>query len=223
MQPLVLERSMRTRSRPASLDAEWDEVWAHHDARRGVVPAPGPAVLAEELPERPNPAAATRRGGGRWALFSLALALPLLWAAEPVLTAWQVSRALETGDARLLGRHVDSVAVQEEMRERLGGLLTRAPDGQAGGFLEAMADDMARAWSSPAAIAGLARARQDSPRVQSVGLTSFELVVPTATAPMTLRLELGEGALMPRWQVTGVRMDMPVPQHAPPPTRLSAR
>lgn len=214
---------MRTRSRPASLDREWEEVWADHDARRAVAEAPRPAILPDELPERPNPAAETRRGGGRWALFGLLLVLPLLWAAEPVVTAWQVSRALETGDARLLGRHVDSVAVHEEMRGRLGEVLTRAPDGQAGGFLEAMADDMARAWSHPAAIAGLARTRHDAPRVQSVGLTSFELVVPTLPSPMTLRFELGDGALLPRWQVTGVRMDTPVPQHAPPPTRLSAR
>jgi hypothetical protein len=214
---------MPTRSRPASLDAEWEEVWAYHDARRGIVTAPAPASFAEDLPPRANPAATIRRGGGRWALFSLLLLLPLLWAAEPALTASQVSRALETGDARLLGRHVDSLAVEKEMRERLGTVLARTPDGQAGRFLAAMAEDMVRVWSSPAAITGLARTRQDAPRLQFIGLTSFELVVPTLPAPMTLRLELAEGALMPRWQVTGVRVDTPLPQHAPAPARLSAR
>jgi hypothetical protein len=214
---------MRTRERVGSREDEWERVWAEHDARQRVVPPV--ETVAEPLPVRPDPSlVAPRRAGGRWTFAALLLLLPLLWVAEPVVTAWQVARALETGDVRTLARHFDAQAVEAEIRERLAEVVGRSPEGASSNFLNAMAEDIARAWANPAAVAAAATRGGIPPRLHSIGLTEFEIAVGTEAAPMTLRLELSEGAIVPRWQVTGVRSAAQVPQHAPAgPTRLSQR
>jgi hypothetical protein len=218
---------MRGRGQAASLDREWDEVWAEHDARlaQGRAPEAAPAVLPADLPARPDPAPkAVRRGGGRWAAAAGLLLLSILWALEPIVTAWQVGKALEGGDAQALARHVNEQAVVAGVRTRLAEATTRVPDGPANAFLEAMADDMARAWANPALAASLARPLLAPPRLQSVGLTGFELEVGASPAPMTLRFQLQDAGLLPRWQVTGIQAEVPVQAFAPPPpVRLSAR
>jgi hypothetical protein len=213
---------MRGRGQVASLESEWDEVWAEHDARlaRRAAPVAPPAVL----PARPEPeAVALRRGGGRWALGALLLLLPVLWFLAPIVTAWQVGKAFEAGDVQAFARHVDGTAVAADMRARLAEVAARVPDGPANAFLDSMAEDIAQAWSNPIAVAGQARAAMAPPRLVSVGVTGFELELAARPAPVTLRFELQASGTLPRWQVTGVRAETPVQPFAAAPARLSAR
>jgi hypothetical protein len=206
----------------ASLDAEWDEVWAEHDARlaRRAPPEPAPVVL----PARPDLApVAVRRGGGGWALAAVLLLLPILWALEPIVTAWQVGRALESGNVEAFAQHVDQAAVGTELRERLAEVTARVPDGPANAFLEAMAGEMAQAWSNPAVAGSLARPVTAAPRLGSLGLTEFEIKMGAQPAPIALRFGLQQAGLLPRWKVVGIRAEMPVQPFAAAPTRLSAR
>lgn len=219
---------MGTRRCSVTAGIEWDEVWAEYDARR---PARRPAAPA--LPPRPviaatcAPAAmpdrATPRRGAALASFAI---LPLLaagWIGAPYATAWHLAHALDGSDAAGLSRHVDLAAVQGAVREAL----TPGPDApqgdQASAFLGAMADDIAAAWSSPTALAEVARARgvpqgaaaQALRRAVPVGLTRFELPLTASAAPVTLQLQLKGDGMAPRWQVTGVRLAQAAPAPGP--------
>jgi hypothetical protein len=230
---------MMTRQRAMMSDSEWDEVWRAYDARNPAPPAPSRAP-APSLPPRPRftAAAARPRGASRrgWRLArGLAwLGLPLValvGVGTPYAAAWQVATALEGRDHATLARHIDHGAVQGALRAALKpGPVAEAGD-QAGAFLAAMAEDIAAAWATPAALAEVAQARgvragapvEAMRRAMPVGLTKFELALHGAASPITLQLELKPEGLASRWQVTGVRLDPAAPAAGPGPAlRLSA-
>lgn len=203
---------MRARSPVASPEDEWDACWADYDARHPVT-SPVPESLPASLPPRPAlPPARPRRRRLGLKLAALLLLAPLAWLAEPGAAAWQVLRAVETRDAAVLGRHLDLALVEAEMRSHLARVAARPSDDPAALYLGALAEDIARAWGTPAGIATVAQFRaapagSGGARLQSVGLTEFEMRLGAGHAPMTLRFGLTEGALLPRWQVTGVGLE----------------
>jgi len=153
---------MNTRRRAMMSDTEWDEVWRDYDARK---PAPRPAAppSVPALPARPrfNREAKPRRAlglGRRLAWLALPLA-GLACIGTPYAAAWQLATALEGRDHAELARHMDHGAVQGAVRAALKPGAVAAEGDQASAFLSAMADDIAAAWATPAALAEVARAR----------------------------------------------------------------
>jgi hypothetical protein len=196
----------------ASPKDEWDACWADYDARHPVA-SPAPEPSAPRLPARPAvPPARPRRRRLGLKIAALLLLAPLAWLAEPGAAAWQVLRAVESRDVAVLGRHLDLALVEAEMRSHLARVAARPSDDPAALYLGALAEDIARAWATPAGIATVAQFRaapagSAGARLQSVGLTEFEMRLGADHAPMTLRFGLTEGALLPRWQVTGVGLE----------------
>ena len=224
---------MKTRQRAMMSDSEWDEVWSDYDARQ-----PAAAPVRAALPARPAFVAPVARQPLRiaiparlgrsmgWALLPL---MALAWIAAPYATAWHLATALEGRDHETLARHVNPAALQDAVRTALNPAVAEGE--QANAFLAAMADDIAAAWATPAALADVARARGVRPgtttdgvrRAMPVGLTKFEMPMHGAASPMTLQLELKQEGLAPRWQVTGVRLDQVAPAAGPGPAlRLSS-
>ncbi|MGG5811341.1 DUF2939 domain-containing protein [Falsiroseomonas sp. CW058] len=210
---------MSTRGRAMTLDAEWDQAWAAYDARNPAPrraapppPAPLPPRVAPEAARRRSRAAAPRR-----LLAGLAMVFGLAWVASPGIAALQAARAVETRDTAAIGRHLDLAAVQAALREDLRRSVALPGGGDAAAFLGAMAGEMAEAWSHPAALAEVARARGVVPgsatllRAQPRSLTSFDMPLGAAASPFTLRFEMTEGGIAPRWQVTGIRLDSGAP------------
>lgn len=208
---------------------EWNDVWAEYDSRQPKRPLPPRPSMA---PPPPASARAPARGfSAAWAALTLLPTLLVGWVGAPYGTAWRLAEALEGRDEAGLSRHIDLVALQADLREALT-LGPSAPQGeQASAFLGAMAEEMAAAWTRPAALAEVARARGVPPgaaadalrRTMPVGLTRFEMPLHGTAAPMTLRLELKGEGLAPRWQVTGLRLSPTAPAAAPGPAlRLSA-
>lgn len=222
---------MRTRGRLQLSDSEWNRVWDEYDARHPM--APRPCYQAPVAPPEPEPVVAKprRRRSRGWMVAALLLAAGGAWVAAPGTAAMQLAQAVSSQDMVAMERHLDLGSMQAGMRESLARSVIMPADGPAAAFLGAMADDMARAWAHPAALAEVARARgvaQAGPeqlfRAQNFGLTSFELPIGHVAAPITLRFEMTEGGLAPRWQVTNVRMEIAAPVvRAAPPVRLSMR
>jgi len=209
-----VERKVASRSIPAD---DWNAVWADYDRRK---PAAAPVLVErrQRAAQGPLPVGQRNRRGRGW-LIALLMA-PLIggaanWLSAPVATAWQVAQAMETRDAGAMAPHLDQMAVQGAARVALAEA-ARGPGGaQATAFLAGMANDMAGAWSSPNALAEVARARgvthgaaaEAMRNARPQGLTRIDLPLGQAATPITLRLELRDGVLSPRWQVTEVRME----------------
>ncbi len=222
---------MMARGRMAMTEAEWNNTWAEYDARQPVPVRPAaPCLPTRPLVASPVPSPSRSGLGAFRAIIAL---LPLLaagWVGAPYATAWNLAQAMEGGDAAQLSRHFDMPAIQTAMRETLAP--ATAPEGEeATAFLGAMADDIAAAWSNPAALQEVSRARGLPPgapaaafrRALPTGLTRFEMPLSGGASPVTLQLEFRPDGMAPRWQVTGVRMDATAPAVSPGPAlRLSA-
>lgn len=219
------------------MDDEWTKVWADYDRRQAVRTAPQ-QIQPKVVPPRPSyaptppPAVAAPRARSRRRRLLLGglAAAAAIWLAAPGVAAWQVARAVSGQDHAAIGRHLDGAAIQAAMRDSFGTTIARFDDGPAARYLTAMADDMAAAWASPAALAVVAQARGARPggperllRLRPTGLTSFELPLGDGSAPVRLRFGLAQGSWMPRWQVTGIRMDLGAPRAAAAPNRLGMR
>lgn len=204
---------MRSRSSTMST-TEWDEVWAEYDRRQPSPPPEPPPAMARPaiLPKH----AATRGSGWRIALGAATLA-GLAWVGLSGATVWQAAAALERRDAASLALHMDVEAVQAGLRQSLTRVANRPDSPDAMAFLAGMAEDIVGAWATPAGLAEVARVRGvsfgaagDALRAaRPVGLTTLELPMGTpvgAVAPITLRMELRDGGMAPRWQVTEVRV-----------------
>lgn len=206
-------------SRDLSVSANWNDVWAEYDARQ-----PLPAALVSR-PHAMNsatfatgrvPANAARRSG-RFG-WSALLAAPLLaagWLSAPYATAWTLVKAIEGREAQELAKYVDATALQDSVRNSLRLNANAPQDGPAGDYLRAMAREIGEAWSNPAALAEVVRARgvgrgtaaQALRATIPTGLTRFEMPLRGTVAPVTLQLQLSGEILAPRWQVTGVRLE----------------
>lgn len=185
--------------------ALWEQVWAEYDARHAA-----PKVL----PAIPTVAPAPRARRRSFRALRLSAAFGLLglvgaYAAAPFVAAAQLGDALASGDAARIAVHVDWVALRP-------ALSINALDGQAGAFLEAMAQDMARAMATPAALASLGRERMAH---AAPGLGKIGAVRPIAAGRMEVSLHgrdgLGEALSVTlaltdpwrlRWQVVGLHV-----------------
>ena len=152
--------------------ALWEQVWAEYDARQGTTPALLPAA-----------ASPPRRRRAAWRSLRLAAAFALLglvsaYATAPFIAAAQLGEALASGDAGRIANHVDWA----ELRPALpaSGL-----DGQAGAFLAAMADDIARGMATPAGLAHLGRERMAH---STTGLSMIGAVRPLSAGRMQVSL-----------------------------------
>lgn len=203
--------------------AEWDEVWADYDrrhprrAQKGK-PEPAPDVTRPAFGTGAPPPArsTTRRPSWRVALGAATLA-GVAWLGLSGATVWQAAAAVERRDAIALAQHMDVEAVQAGLRQSLTRLANRPETPDAAAFLAGMAEDIAGAWATPAGLAEVARVRGVSygaanealRAARPVGLTALELPMGTpvgAAPPITLRMELRDGGMAPRWQVTEVRV-----------------
>jgi hypothetical protein len=163
-----------------------------------------------------------------------AVAVGAVWVTAQAAALRDVAQSVERADAAGLASRVDSTAVQAGLRDMLGRIAAEAPGEEAASFLGAMVDDMAQAWAVPAALTEVARVRGIAPgaaveavrALRPVGLSAVELPLATtagAATPMTLRLEMRDAGVAPRWQVTGVTLDATArPAAAPAPMRLGA-
>lgn len=211
---------------------EWNDVWAEYDARQPARPsaAQAPRPKPVRVSARRAPWRRAQGRGGAWSMLSMLPLLAAAWVGLPYATAWQLAQAIEGRDEARLSRHIDLAALQAAIREALH-LGPGAPEGeQASAFLGAMANEMAAAWASPAALADVAQARGVARGVASegwrwavpIGLTRFEMPLASSVAPLTLQMELKGEGMAPRWQVTGVRLQATAPAAAPGPRlRLS--
>ena len=216
---------MNSRSMTMDRESDWDRIWAEYDARQPSRTAASQSI-PETLPSRPvyQQRVDTRRGSGAgWVVAALGFTIALIW---------QVARGVAQNDPAAISRHVDLASVQAGLRQALVGAVTMPAGGPAAAYLTAMTEDLAEAWARPGALAEVARARGVTAgaaadtlfRVEPVSLTSFDLPLGATTSPITLRFELAEGGLTPRWQVTGVQLDMGAPHVATGPTlRLEMR
>lgn len=184
--------------------ALWEQVWAEYDARHAAPPATAaPASLASP-----------RRRRAPWRVMRLASAFGLLalvsaYAAAPFVAAAQLGEALASGDAGRIAGHVDWA----ELRPALpaSGL-----DGEAGAFLAAMADDIARGMATPAGLARLGRERMahattglsmiGAVRPLSAGRVQVSLHAPAEREEaLSVTLALTDPWRL-RWQVVGLHV-----------------
>jgi len=224
-----VERKVPSQSNEAIAGQAWDQAWAEYDARQ---PRRAPPAMPTVQRAATIVSAKPRRRRG-W--LGVLLVAPLVggaanWLGAPVSTAWQLGQAIEARDSTTLAPLLDQGAVQQAAGRALAEA-ARGPGGaEASAFLAGMAAEMTEAWGSPRALTEVARARGVSHgaaaealrNLRPQGVTALDLPLGGA-APMTLRLELREAGLAPRWQVTEVRLEGGAqPVAAAPPMRLSA-
>lgn len=223
---------MSSRSAQAFADQDWDRVWDEYDARRARHQPPPAPPTRPALPRVTTVVVARTRSRRGW--LGVLLIAPLLgaamhWLSVPVLAAHQMGEAIWARDTGAKAPLLDQRAVQEAARLTLAETAARGPAGaQAQAFLAGMAAEMTQSWGSPQALTEVARARGVTQgaanevlrNMRPQGMTALDLPL-GGTAPMTLRLELRDGGVSPRWQVTEVRMEAAA-QTAAPPLRLSA-
>lgn len=153
--------------------AIWEQVWAEYDARHAGTPSPIEVAPASPSPPRRAPWRSLRLG----AAFAL-LGLVGAYAAAPFIAAAQLGEALASGDAARIASRVDWAGLRPALPP--SGL-----DGQAGVFLAAMADDIARGMATPAALAHLGRERMADARA---GLSMIGAIRPISAGRMQVSL-----------------------------------
>lgn len=153
--------------------ALWEQVWAEYDARH----AGTPALIARAAPVPKPRRRAPWRGLRLCAAFAL-LGLVGAYATAPFIAAAQLGEALASGDAARIAGRVDWAGLRPALPA--SGL-----DGQAGVFLAAMADDIARGMATPAGLAELGRERMAH---ATTGLSMIGAIRPISAGRMQVSL-----------------------------------